>query len=137
MIELARAWGSEVVVGSSFPSRHYWWNDGHQYWNLTPDDVAQGAVQLRTILKAYAARSHYAFADYFTVLADADNNLADEYCFVGGPIGPGLYDHVHPGAAGYAEMEKVLKPIIDALLNNPDQINPGGTSIGGMDKVEW
>ena len=137
MIELARAWGSEVVVGSSFPSRHYWWNDGHQYWNLTPDDVAQGAVQLRTILKAYAARNHYAFADYFTVLADAENNLADEYCFVGGPIGAGKLDHVHPGAAGYAEMEKVLKPIIDALLNHPDQINPDGSSIGGMDKVEW
>jgi hypothetical protein len=54
MIELSRAWGSEVVVGSSFPSRHYWWNDGNANWNLTPDQVAQGALDLWTILKAYA-----------------------------------------------------------------------------------
>ena len=137
MIELARAWGSEVVVGSSFPSRHYWWNDGNSNWNLTPDQVAQGALDLWTILKAYADGKGYAFADYYNVLKDEENNLADEYCFVGGPIGAGLLDHVHPGAAGYAEMEKVLKPIIDQLLNHPDQINPGGSSIGGMDKVEW
>ena len=137
MIELARAWGSEVVVGSSFPSRHYWWNDTHQYWNLTPGQVAQGALDLWTILKAYADKNNYAFADYYNVLKDEENNLADEYCFVGGPIGAGKLDHVHPGAAGYAEMEKVLKPIIDKLLNDPDQINPGGSSIEDMDKIEW
>lgn len=137
MIELARAWGSEVVVGSSFPSRHYWWNDGNANWNLTPDQVAQGALDLWTILKAYADSNGYAFADYYNVLKDDQNNLADQYCFVGGPIGAGLLDHVHPGAAGYAEMEKVLKPIIDALLNHPDQINPGGSGLNDMDKVEW
>ena len=137
MIELARAWGSEVVVGSSFPSRHYWWNDGNANWNLTPDQVAQGALDLWTILKAYADKNGYAFADYYNALKDDENNLADEYCYVGGPIGAGKLDHVHPGAAGYAEMEKVLKPIIDALLNHPDQINPGGSSIEDMDKVEW
>ena len=137
MIELARAWGSEVVVGSSFPSRHYWWNDGNANWNLTPDQVAQGALDLWTILKAYADKNGYAFADYYNVLKNDQNDLADEYCYVGGPIGAGKLDHVHPGAAGYAEMENVLKPIIDALLNHPDQINPGGSSIEDMDKVEW
>jgi lysophospholipase L1-like esterase len=137
MIELSRAWGSEVVVGSSFPSRHYWWNDGNANWNLTPDQVAQGALDLWTILKAYADEKGYAFADYYNVLRDDEYNLADPYCYVGGPIGAGLLDHVHPGAAGYAEMEKVLKPIIDALLNHPDQIVPGGSDMDDMDKVEW
>ena len=137
MIELARAWGSEVVVGSSFPSRHYWWNDGNANWNLTPDQVAQGALDLWTILKAYADKNGYAFADYYNVLKNDQNDLADEYCYVGGPIGAGKLDHVHPGAAGYAEMEKVLKPIIDRLLNDPDQIDPGESSMEDMDKIEW
>ena len=137
MIELSRAWGSEVVVGSSFPSRHYWWNDGNTNWNLTPDQVAQGALELWYILKAYADKNSYAFADYYNVLRDDEYNLADPYCFVGGPIGAGKLDHVHPGAAGYAEMEKVLKPIIDALLNHPDQIVPGGSDMDDMDKIEW
>ena len=140
MIELARAWGSEVVVGSPFPSRHYWWNDSSSFWTLTPDQVAQGGIDLREVLKTYAENRNYAFADYFTALADEEYNLADEYCYNFGSgwsyAADGL-DRVHPGAAGYAEMEKVLKPIIDALLNHPDQINPGGSDIEDMEKVEW
>ena len=75
------------------------------------------------MLKTWAESQGYAYADYHSVLKNSQNNLKDEYCWVFDadktydiPIKAGDLDRVHPGAAGFAEMEKVLKPLIDAAL---------------------
>jgi lysophospholipase L1-like esterase len=142
MVELSKAWGAEVIVGSSFPSRHYWWNFNgtvaKDFWNITPEQTAQRAIELGKILKAYAEQKGYRYADYFSVLKDDENNLADPYCYpVNTSYAADGLDRVHPNAAGYLEMEEVLKPLVDAALNDPDQINPGDSSIDDMGKIEW
>ena len=142
MVELSKAWGAEVIVGSSFPSRHYWWNFNgtvaKDFWNITPEQTAQRAIELGKILKAYAEQKGYRYADYFSVLKDDENNLADPYCYpVNTSYAADGLDRVHPNAAGYLEMEKVLKPLVDAALNDPNQINPGDSSIDDMGKIEW
>lgn len=142
MIEISRAWGAEVIVGSSFPSRHYWWNFSgttpNSFWTITPEQTAQRAIELGKLFKEYAESKGYRYADYFSVLKNDENNLADPYCY---PLNTSYaadgLDRVHPNAAGYLEMEKVLKPLIDDALNDPNQIDPGDSSIDDMGKVEW
>lgn len=144
MIEMAKAWGAEVIVGSTFPSRHYWWNyDGttpKSFWPYSPEETAQRAIDLGAELKAYADANGYAYADYFSVLKDEENNLADEYCWSFGTswayAADGL-DRVHPNAAGFLEMEKVLKPLVQGVLTDPDQVGTGGSSSDDFGKIEW
>lgn len=37
----------------------------------------------------------------------------------GGMVAAYTYDEVHPTAAGYDVMEKILPPVVDAVLKNP------------------
>ncbi|MDQ1232136.1 SGNH/GDSL hydrolase family protein [Sphingomonas sp. SORGH_AS_0879] len=94
MVELARANGIRVVLVSILPTNHYWW----------APQVAPAAriADHNRWLRDYAARMGLTFVDaYAAMLAEA------------GAIDPGLSgDGVHPNAAGYAVMERVLRPVL-------------------------
>lgn len=142
MIELARAWGAEVIVGSAFPSHHYWWNYNgttpKSFWNLTTEQTAQGGKELEILLRAYAESNGYAYANYYEVLRDDNYTLKEEYCYpLSESYGTNGLDYVHPNANGFAVMEPVLKPLVDHLLNDAQEGKPGNGSLEDMGKEEW
>lgn len=125
MAKAAEDYGAKVIIGSVCPSRDFWWkrNDAKYATDYSGDGIADKIVAFNSMLKTWAESQGYAYADYHSVLKNSQNNLKDEYCWVFDadktydiPIKAGDLDRVHPGAAGFAEMEKVLKPLIDAAL---------------------
>jgi lysophospholipase L1-like esterase len=94
MVDLARANGIAVVIGSILPAAKFPWRP-----NLTP---APQVVALNTWLKDYAKARGAAFADYHKALVNAE-----------GGINPDLApDGIHPNAKGYAVMEPIARAAI-------------------------
>ncbi|WP_054106684.1 GDSL-type esterase/lipase family protein [Novosphingobium sp. AAP83] len=94
MVDLARANGIAVVIGSILPAAKFPWRP-----NLTP---APQVVALNTWLKDYAKARGAAFADYHKALVNAE-----------GGINPDLApDGIHPNAKGYALMEPIARAAI-------------------------
>ena len=91
MVDLARANGIKVVLGSIPPAKRFSWRP-----ELTP---AAKVGELNAWLKGFAASRGAAYADYYAVLADADGGLKAEY----------TTDGVHPATAGYAAMKPVAE----------------------------
>jgi lysophospholipase L1-like esterase len=89
MVQLAKAHGIVVVLGSIPPADRFEWATQHK--------PAPWIAQFNAWLKAYAAEQGMVYADYFTVLAGPNGELRPEF-------GP---DGVHPNAAGYAAMRSV------------------------------
>jgi len=96
MVEQARASGIRVILASILPTDHYHWAP-----EIRP---AARIVAHNRWLRDYAAREGLGFVDFYTPMATGQ-----------GAMRPGLSgDGVHPNAAGYAVMERVLSPVIGA-----------------------
>ena len=91
MIDLCWQNGVRPVICSVLPSYHI-------RWRLEVTDSFEKVCSLNARLKAYCDRHGVTFVDYCSVLAGPDGKIRD-----------GLStDTVHPNAAGYALMEKLL-----------------------------
>lgn len=114
MAVAAEDYGAKIIIGSVCPSRDFSWkrSDAKYATDYSGDGIANKIIALNAMLKAWAESEGYGYADYHSALKDSQNNLKDEYCYVKN----GELDRVHPGAAGFAVMEQVLKPLIDAAL---------------------
>lgn len=94
MVDLARANGIAVVLGSILPAARFPWRA-----QVTP---AGQIIALNAWLRDFARTRGAAFADYHAALADD-----------AGAMKPGLAaDGVHPNAAGYALMEPIARAAI-------------------------
>ena len=90
MAEMGKANGIRVVICSILPVGDYPWRRG-----LTP---APKIEAINGWLKEYAAKEGLTYVDYWTAMADASGAMKD-----------GLsVDGVHPNAAGYAIMERLV-----------------------------
>jgi lysophospholipase L1-like esterase len=97
MTELAQAHGIKVVLCSITPIADYGKNKMSE--GRPPADI----LKLNAWIKAYAARSHAIYADYFSVLVDS-----------AGLLKPGISaDGLHPNADGY----KLMAPVAAAALS--------------------
>ena len=91
MIDLAWQNGIRPVICGVLPSYHL-------RWRTEVTDCYEKVCSLNARLKAYCERHGVTYIDYCTVLAGPDGKVRD-----------GLTnDTVHPNAAGYALMEKLL-----------------------------
>jgi acyl-CoA thioesterase-1 len=90
MVDLARAHGIRVILGTVLPAARFGWR---------PDIEPVASIRaLNGWIRAYARARGIAVVDYYTLLDDGRHGLA--------PIDSG--DGVHPSAAGYAKMEVAL-----------------------------
>jgi lysophospholipase L1-like esterase len=95
MVDLARARGVAVILGSLTPVTGLPW---------APEvrDPRGRVPELNAWLRAFASENGLAFADYFAVLADADNALRAHL----------TRDGVHPQTTGY----DLMRPIAEAAM---------------------
>jgi len=102
MADLARAHGVRVIIASILPVAHYGWH------SLVQPIASISA--LNDWLRAYSAREHYTYVDYYAVLNDGQ----------GGFKAALAYDGVHPNPAGYAAMHALAEAAIaQALARRP------------------
>ncbi|WP_413625941.1 SGNH/GDSL hydrolase family protein [Luteibacter sp. Lutesp34] len=100
MAELAKVHGIRVVMASVMPVNDYVGND--QTKHRPPEKI----LALNTWIKAYAAREHLVYLDYYTAMVDMRGALKKELS----------YDGLHPNAAGYEVMAPLAeKAIAEAL----------------------
>ena len=102
MAEMALEAGIPVIVGAVPPS-----NDFPKVPDFRPEehiDVLNG------LIKAWVDAAGIPYADYYSVLVDGNKGLKKEY----------QKDSIHPNAAGYTEMEKVISPILKKVLETKD-----------------
>jgi len=100
MAELAKASGIRVVLASVMPVSDYVGNG--QTKQRPPEKI----LALNTWIKAYAAREHLVYLDYYTAMVDTRGALKKELS----------YDGLHPNAAGYEVMAPLAeKAIAEAL----------------------
>lgn len=107
MIDLARANGIAVVIGSILPAGAFNWRPGYR--------PAAQIIALNTWLRAIAAQRGLVYADYHTAMAPPD-----------GAMRPGLSDDgVHPNAAGYAIMEPIARAALAEAERGATPQQPG------------
>ena len=94
MAEAARKRGIRVVIGSVLPARAFGWNK-----EIHP---AAAIAALNRWLSDYAARRGFAYADYYSAMAESDGGLPASLS----------RDGVHPNKAGYA----IMRPIAEAAI---------------------
>nr|ATZ76302.1 SGNH superfamily lipase or esterase [uncultured proteobacterium] len=99
MAQLGRANGIAVVLCSLLPTVHYWWHP------QVPDPAHRIAVLNRWI-RAYAAKHHDVYVNYYAVMKNAAGGLKHS-------LSP---DGVHPSPAGYAVMAPLAEAGIEAAL---------------------
>jgi lysophospholipase L1-like esterase len=100
MADLAKAHGIRVVIASVMPVNDYVSND--QTKHRPPEKI----LALNAWIKAYAAREHLVYLDYYTAMVDTRGELKKELS----------YDGLHPNAAGYEVMAPLAeKAIAEAL----------------------
>ena len=98
MAEIARHNGIEVILCSLLPADGYSWS-----WEVSRETAISSILELNSKLKAYAQANGLEYADYFAAMADENNAMILEY----------QQDAVHPNAAGYVVMEKVIQEVLD------------------------
>lgn len=98
MVEIARANGIRVILGSIPPSSAFNWRP-----TLSP---APRIVALNAWLREYAARNGLGYVDYHAAMKGADGELRQA-------LGN---DGVHPNQAGYAIMRRLVEPVIAETL---------------------
>ena len=98
MAKLAQDAGIPVIVGSVPPS-----NSFPKVPGFRPQDYIP---VLNGMIKTWADQAGIAYADYYSVLVDEELGLKKAY----------QKDSIHPNAAGYTEMEKVITPILKKVL---------------------
>lgn len=96
MVQLARAEGVAVVLCAVLPVKRYPWAPAVQ-------PVPQVAA-LNRLLHALAREYRTGWVDYHAALADRDGGLPAAYSG----------DGVHPNAAGYAVMRRLVEPTLSA-----------------------
>ena len=99
MAEMARKAHIDVIVGAVPPSN---------YFPKVPDFRPQDHIDvLNGMIKKWADEEGIPYADYYSVLVDDEKGLKKAY----------QKDTIHPNAAGYTEMEKVILPILKKVLS--------------------
>lgn len=94
MVDLARANGIAVVIGSILPAGAFGWREGYR--------PAAQIVALNGWLRDLAQQRGLVYADYHSAMAAPDGSMR-----------AGLSsDGVHPNAAGYAIMEPIARAAI-------------------------
>lgn len=94
MVDLARANGIRVVIGSILPADRFLWSP-----TLRP---AAQIVELNRWLKSFAAAKGLVYADYYAAMANPDGGLPRE-------LSP---DGVHPNLAGY----EIMRPLAERAI---------------------
>ena len=89
--------GIRVVLCSVTPSTRFWWSTSISHPEKT-------IVELNELIKALADEKGYAYADYHSALVGADGGILSTYSD----------DAIHPNQAGYAVMESIILPILQA-----------------------
>ncbi|MDB5437662.1 MAG: family lipase, partial [Caulobacteraceae bacterium] len=101
MVEMARAHGIKVVIGSVTPATSFFWNTA-----MHPTARIQA---LNVKIRAWAASQNLVYADFWTAMAQPD----------GTTIPTLAVDSVHPNAAGYGVMEPIALAAIAQAMVSP------------------
>lgn len=91
MAQLAQANGIKVVLASVHPATQF-------PWRPEVKDVANKIIDLNARIKAYADKNGFRYVDYHSSMKNAQNGMNPDMA----------EDGVHPTAAGYSVMEKIL-----------------------------
>lgn len=97
MAELAAHNGIEVVLCSVLPADHYGWS-----WEVDSQRAISSIQLLNAMLKEYAKKQGFRYADYYSAMVDEHFALKKEY----------QQDAVHPNREGYLIMEKVIGEVL-------------------------
>jgi lysophospholipase L1-like esterase len=92
MVELAKANGIDVILGSIPPAAEFSWRPGL--------DPVPRIKELNDWLRSYAAKERLRYIDYHTALAGPAGELKPD-------LGN---DGVHPNRSGYAQMRRLIEP---------------------------
>ncbi|WP_421567451.1 SGNH/GDSL hydrolase family protein [Stenotrophomonas sp. PD6] len=98
MVEVAKANGIAVVLGSVLPVSEYPWRPG-----IAPVGKVRA---LNAALRSYAKEQHLVWLDYYSAMANAQGGLDASLAT----------DGVHPTAAGYARMAPLAEAAIAQAL---------------------
>lgn len=101
MAEIARANGIKPIMTSILPATEFSWHKG-----LEP---AEKIVKVNRWVKAYAAKNHLLYVDYWSAMVNDKKGLRPELTLDG---------LVHPNMDGYKIMEPLAKKAIDETLNS-------------------
>lgn len=101
MAEMASNAGIKVILCSVTPCNM-------SYSKLyNPNTKGAHILKLNEQIREYAKSKKFTYCDYYPALVAEDGlSLRDEFC---------LYDKLHPNPDAYVEMEKIIKPIIEAV----------------------
>lgn len=102
MATIARANNIPVIVSSILPVHNY----TERAQIFFPSRSMEKIRTLNVWLKDYATRNHYPYVDYFSAMLDEHGLLKRELAD----------DGLHPNAAGYAFMVKMLEPVIEKAV---------------------
>ncbi len=102
MAELAQQNGIQPILCSVLPAKDYPWRAGK--------DPLSNIPKLNALIEAYAKENGILYVDYFSAMDDGQGGMKV-------PEHTAATDLVHPNASGYALMETLIKPVIDAALN--------------------
>lgn len=98
MVELARANGIKVILGTLTPADRFW---------LAPDvALAPFVADHNRWLREYAARERIAFVDYHAALAGPDGRMPASLA----------NDGLHPNRLGYAKMGSLARKVLQQVL---------------------
>ena len=102
MTEMARQNEIQVILCSVLPAIDFPWRPGQK--------PAERIRQVNELIEAYAQNQRLDYVNYYEVLVDDDGGLKV-------PDYTAADDLVHPNAAGYQQMEKVLMKVLGKYLN--------------------
>lgn len=114
MVELARAHGVKVIIGSLLPCEKCTWGQ------KTADFPAK-IEDMNRRLREYAEAEGIPFANYYPLLVHGDSKALNPDWTV---------DHIHPTLPGYKVMESVVQPLIE------QELGIGGAESRSLDDVE-
>jgi lysophospholipase L1-like esterase len=101
MVDLARANGIQVVIGSVLPATDFSWRPGI--------DPAPKIVALNKFLESYSRARHLTYVDYYSALTDGSLGMKSEF----------TSDGVHPSAPGYFIMDRLANAALLAVPHQP------------------
>jgi alpha-L-fucosidase len=97
MAELAEHNGIAVVLCSVLPADRYGWS-----WEIDSQRAISSIQQLNSLLKTYAKKKGFRYADFYSEMVDENFALKKEY----------QQDAVHPNREGYLVMERILGEVL-------------------------
>lgn len=80
------------------PCNYYYWKS-----NVKPEDRIE---ECNRPIRALAGNNGWEYVDCYSSMVDSERALKKEY----------QADDCHPNQAGYTVMEKIVKPVIDKVL---------------------